>query len=120
MSRKLMSLGVLAAAFTLMLGASDAQAKSWRSKYRDDGCCQSNNHSSHHHHHSSRNNNCCYQQVSNNCYQQTSYVTNACWNQQPTCGVQQYHGAVSASPMTNAAPPPPVATAPAPAPAPGF
>lgn len=45
MSRKLLSLGALAAAFTLVLGATEVQARHCRSQSSSPSCCQSGNHS---------------------------------------------------------------------------
>ena len=79
MSRKLLSLAVLAAAFTLSLGTTDAQARHCRSHRSHHGCRQIRNYS-----------NCCSQQAANVSNQQASYVaTKAASNPQPTSsGVQ--------------------------------
>ncbi len=111
MFQKLLSLSLLAAAVTLTLGSSDAQARSWRSQYWNNGCCQNSNYAYQNHYHSNRSNSCC--------YQQTNYVANACWTPQPTCGVQ-VQGFSAAGPMSNATAQPATLQSPAPAPAPGF
>ena len=112
MSRKLLSLGVLAAAFTLVLGTTDAKARHCRSHRSHHGCHQ--------------NNNCGIQQASYGCQQtanvgcqQASYVTtNACRNPQATCCGAQSACATQVIPASFSAPQPPIEQA-APAPAPG-
>ena len=106
MSRKLLSLGVLAAAFTLVLGTTDAQARHCRNHHRN-RCCQTSNYG----------NGNCNQQAANIGCQQASYATtNACANQQATgCGVQSACG-TSVIPASFSSPQQPVDDAPAPAP----
>ena len=79
MSRKLLSLAMLATAFTLVLGTTDAEARHCRSHRSHHGCRQISNYS-----------NCGNQQTANVGSQQASYVaTNAGSNPQPTSrGVQ--------------------------------
>ena len=113
MSRKLLSLAVLAAAFTLALGTADAQARSCHSHrhHRHHGCCQTSNYD-----------NCGNQQVANYGCQQTqqaNYVTtNTCCAPRATCCGAQAACATSVTPASYSAPQPPVEQA-APAPAPG-
>lgn len=113
MTRKLLSLAVLAAAFTLILGTTDAQAGHCRSRHSHHGCSQ--------------NNNCGYQQTNYGCQQtanfgcqQVSHVTtNACCNPRPTCCGAQSACATSVIPASSSAPaqqPPVELGAPAPAP----
>jgi hypothetical protein len=110
MSRKILSLAVLAAAFTLALSTTDAQARSCHSHrhHRHHGCCQTSN--------------CGNQQVANYGCQQTqqaSYVTtNTCCTPRATCCGAQPACATSVIPASFSAPQPPVEQA-APAPAPG-
>lgn len=117
MSRKLLSLGVLAAAFTFVLGTTDAQARHCHSHHRHNRCCQNNNYGS---------GNCGNQQVTNYGCQQTqqaSYVTtNTCCAPRATCCGSQAACATLVTPASFSAPQLPVeqaAPAPAPAPAPG-
>ncbi|MBC7817846.1 MAG: hypothetical protein IAG10_13220 [Planctomycetaceae bacterium] len=113
MTRKLLSLAVLAAAFTLIFGNTDAQARS---------CCRSH----HSNHGCQQNTHCGHQQASYGCQQtanvgcqQVSHVTtNACCSPRATCCGAQSACATSISPATFSAPEPPVEQA-APAPAPG-
>lgn len=114
MSRKLLSLGVLAAAFTLVLGTTDAQARSCHS-HRHNRCCQNSNYG---------HNNCGNQQVANYGCQQTqqaSYVTtNTCCAPRATCCGAQPACAASVIPASFSAPAPqPPVELGAPAPAPG-
>lgn len=120
MSRKLLSLGVLAAAFTLVLGTADAQARSCHSHHRHNRCCQNTNYGSG----NCGINNCGNQQVANyGCQptQQASYVTTntccapraTCCNTRPACATSVIPASFSAP-----APQPPVELG-APAPAPG-
>lgn len=114
MSRKFLSLGVLAAAFTLVLGTTDAQACR-----RHRNCCQNSNYGS---------SNCGYQQAinygcqqtANVSYQPASYVTmNTCCAPRATCCGVQPACATSAIPASFSAPaqqPPAEQAAPAPAP----
>lgn len=115
MSRKFLSLGVLAAAFTLVLGTTDAQACR-----RQRSCCQNSNFAY---------NNCGHQQVANyGCqqtanvsYQQASYVAvNTCCAPRATCCNTRPACTTSVIPANFSAPvpQPPVEQA-APAPAPG-
>ncbi len=110
MSRKLLSLGVFAAAFTLILGTTDAQARS----------CHSHRH--HRHHDCCQTSNCGNQQVANYGCQQTqqaSFVTtNTCCTPRATCCGAQPACAASVIPASFSASQPPVEQA-APAPAPG-
>lgn len=117
MSRKLLSLGLLAAALTLVLSTTDAQAGHCRS-YRSHRNCHQHNHCG-----DQQATICGQQQVANYACQPTSVVTtNTCCapratgcNAQPAC-------ATSVIPASFSAPQPPVeqaAPAPAPAPAPG-
>ncbi len=114
MSRKLLSLGVLAAAFTLVLGTTDAQARSCRSHrhHRHNGCCQTSNYGP---------GNCGHQQVVNYGCQQTQPVshvtTNTSCNPSATCCSAQSACAISVHPASFSAPQPPVEQA-APAPVP--
>ncbi len=115
MSRKILSLAVLAAAFTLVLGTADAQARSCHSHrhHRHNDCCQNSNYGS---------DNCGNQQVANYGCQQTqqaSFVTtNTCCTPRATCCGAQPACAASIIPASFSAPQPPVEQA-APAPAPG-
>lgn len=115
MSRKILSLAVLAAAFTLALGTADAQARSCHSHrhHRHHGCCQTSNYGSSH---------CGYQQAANYGCQQVqpvSYVTtNTCCTPRATCCGVQPACATSVIPASFPAQQPPVEQA-APAPAPG-
>lgn len=117
MSRKILSLAVLAAAFTLALGTADAQA---RSCHRHNRCCQNSNYGSGNCGFS----NCGNQQVASYGCQQTqqaSYVTtNTCCTPRATCCGAQPACAASVIPTSFSAPAPqpPVEQA-APAPAPG-
>ena len=112
MSRKLLSLAMLAAAFTLVLGTSDAQARHCRSHRSHNSCHQ--------------NNNCGMQQASYGCQQTASvgcqpanYVTtNTCCRPRATCCGAQSACATQVMPASFSAPQPPVEQA-APAPAPG-
>ena len=115
MFRKLLSLGVLAAAFTLVLGTTDAQARH---------CC--NQRSNHSHHGCHQNNNCGIQQASYGCQQAVSVgcqpashvTTNACCSPRATCCGAQSACATQVIPASFEAPQPPVEqAAPAPAPA---
>lgn len=118
MSRKLLSLGLLAAAFTLVLSTTDAQAGHCRSErsYRN---CHQHNHCGY-----QQASICGQQQVANYACQptqQASYVTTntccapraTCCNTQPACTTSVIPASFSAP-----APQPPVEQA-APAPAPG-
>ena len=108
MSRKLLSLAMLAAAFTLVVGTTDAQARHCRSHHSHRGGCQTSNYGT-----------CGNQQTANVGCQQASHVTtNACCNPRPTCcGAQPAYG-TSVIPASFSAPQPPVELG-APAPAPG-
>ncbi len=110
MSRKILSLAVLAAAFTLVLGTTDAQARHCRSHHSHRGCCQNDNYG-------------CGNQQTANCgiQQQTSYATaSTCCQPRATCCAAQNACATNAIPASFSAPQPPVEqAAPAPAPAPG-
>ncbi|MFH1304771.1 MAG: hypothetical protein ABIK07_27265 [Planctomycetota bacterium] len=68
MSRNHFTLGILAVAFTLLLVASDADARLFRNQNRNDGCCQNSCNSGYRfgqHYHSRHNRgNCCAQQAS--------------------------------------------------------
>lgn len=114
MSRKILSLAVLAAAFTLVLGTTDAQARHCHS-HRHNRCCQNTNYGS---------GSCGNQQIANyGCQptQQASIVTTntccapraTCCNTRPACSTSVIPASFSAP-----APNPPVEQA-APAPAPG-
>lgn len=48
MSRKILFLAVLAAAFTLVLGTADAQARSCHRHHRHNRCCQNSNYGYNH------------------------------------------------------------------------
>lgn len=115
MSRNLLSLGVLAAAFAVVIGTTDAQARSCRS-HRQQNCCQNGNYDYR---------NSGYQQTGNYGYQQATYATaNTCCNPRPTCYSAQPACANVASPA-NFSPSPSPSPSPsfneqtAPAPAPG-
>ena len=113
MSRKILSLGLLAAAFTLVLGTTDAQACH---RHRHNRCCQNTNYGA---------GNCGNQQVANYGCQPTSVVTTntccapraTCCNTRPACSTSVIPASFSA-PAPASAPQPPVEQA-APAPAPG-
>lgn len=119
MSRKVLSMGILAAAFCLTLGTTDAQASRNRCHHRSDRCS---------HHRSNRcyqNNNwdcqqasnCEMQQVSNNCQQTVRYAAPAatcCNAQSNACNVQ--NASFSTTPANASAQQPPIEEAPAPAP----
>ena len=105
MSRKLLSLAVLASAFCLTLGTADAQARHCRSQNRH-RCCNQNS-------------NCGFQQTNNCGQQQASYngcqQTTACGNPQSNCGNAQAAG-ITTTPVGYTVPQPPMEQEPAPAP----
>lgn len=111
MSRRILCWGVLAAAFTLVLSTTDAQAGSC---HRHNRCCQSSNYDYGY-------SNCGHQQFANYGCQQTqqaSYFTaNTCCAPRATCCGSQPACATSVIPASFSAPQPPVEQA-APAPAP--
>ncbi|TXT21707.1 MAG: hypothetical protein FD138_4006 [Planctomycetota bacterium] len=119
MSRKLLSLGLLAAAFTLVLSTTDAQAGHCRSHRSHRGCNQSS------HCGYQQATICGHQQVANYACQPTSVVTTnmccapraTCCNTRPACSTSVIPASFSA-PAPASAPQPPVEQA-APAPAPG-
>ena len=123
MFRKLLSLGVLTAAFTLVFGTTDAQARH---------CCNQRSHHSHHGCH--QHNNCgiqqasygcqqavnvgCQQAVSVGCQPVAQVTTNACCRPRATCCGAQSACATQVIPASFSAPQPPMEqAAPAPAPA---
>ena len=115
MSRKLLSLGLFAAAFTLVLSTTDAQAGHCRS-HRSQRCCNQSNNCGH-----QQATICGHQQVANYACQPTSVVTTntccapraTCCNTRPACSTSVIPASFSAP-----APQPPVEqAAPAPAPA---
>lgn len=117
MSRKILSLAVLAAAFTLVLGTTDAQARHCRSHHSHRGCCQNNNYGCGNQQFA----NCGIQQQTNCGVQQTSYATaSTCCQPRATCCAAQTACATHVIPASFSAPAPqpPVEQA-APAPAPG-
>jgi hypothetical protein len=99
MFRKLLSLAALAAAFTLILGTTDAQARHCRSQCRNYGCNQSCNY---------RQNNCRIRQTVNTTCQQASRCAprSTCCAPQATCCVAQTGQAIFSAPASNAAPQP--------------
>ena len=113
MSRNLLSLGALAAAFCLTLGTADAQARHCRSQHRSQRCCQTNTFGY-------QQNNCGNQQARDNGCQQTArYAAPAatgCNVQSTGCNAQQV--SFTAAPVSDSVPQPPIEQAPAPAPAP--
>ena len=110
MTRKRLSLAVLAAAFTLILGTTDAQAGHCRSRHSHHGCYQNNNCN-----HQQANYAC--QQTANVGCQQASFVTtNTCCTPRATCCGAQPACATSVIPASFSAPQPPMEQA---APAPG-
>ena len=139
MSRKLLSLGTLAAVFTLVLGTVEVQAEHCRNQYRSRSCCQSGNNSRsifsmfHHCNTGAR------QQVYYTSQQPLSYGcqppvrqncqpvytrSTVCCNPQPACRVVQtacQDGATTYAESKIQSPPPspPLDNAPPPAPAPG-
>ena len=115
MSRKILSLAVLAAAFTLVLGTTDAQARHCRSHHSHRGCCQNNNYGCG----NQQTANCGIQQQTNCGVQQTSYATaSTCCQPRATCCAAQTACATHVITASFSAPQPPVEQA-APAPAPG-
>ncbi len=86
MSRNHFTLGMLAAAFTLLLIASEADARGFRNLRRNNGCCQSSYSCGYGH-------GCGYRQHyhrrydwGNSCHQQVSYArTTGCCVTRPTC-----------------------------------
>ncbi len=115
MSRNHFTLGMLAAAFTLLLIASEADARGCRNHRRHNNCCQSNYNYGHHYHRRYHQGNCCNQQV--------NYApTTACCTTHPTgCDIQsayntrdvEQNGETSRTTMR---PAPQLAPAPAPEP----
>ena len=111
MSRKVLSMGILAAAFCLTLGTTDAQACRNRCHHRSNRCCQNNNGGC------QQASNCGMQQVSNNCQQTVRYAAPAatcCNAQSNACNVQ--NASFSTTPANASAQQPPIEEAPAPAP----
>jgi hypothetical protein len=115
MSRKLLSLGLLAAAFTLVLGTTDAQAGNGRS-HRNHRCCNQSNYWGY-----QQATNCGHQHVAYYACQPSSYVTtNTCGVPRVTCCNSQPACATSVVPANFATPAPLPSvdqTAPAPTPA---
>lgn len=136
MSRNLWSIAVLAAAFTLFLGTTDAEARHRRGHYRNHDCCQNRDYGHHHHghhgYHQSVNygyqqpanygyGNCGPQQQMNYGWQQTNFVTtNTCGNPQPACCHVQPASTTSVVPEYIPAAQPPMESAATPAPVPSF
>ncbi len=76
MSRKVLSLVVLATAFTMIVGVSDAEAGRRHCRSRHQSCCQNSNYGQ---------SNCGHQQSWNDCGQQS----NCGYQQTSSCGCQQ-------------------------------
>jgi len=143
MSRKLLSLGALAAAFTLVLGTTEVQARHCHNQCSSRSCCQSGNYNRSIFSIFNRCNNGYQQQVNYRCQQPVNnacqvrvqqscqpaqYIrSNARCNQQSACGVVQtacqnvQAGYAIPEIQTNSpapAPAPPLDNAPPPAPGP--
>ena len=121
MSRRIVFLAVLTAAFTLALGTADAQARHCRSYYRYDGCGQHSNcgYRNCRYQHDGYGN-CGYQRIVHyRCQPTRSSTTTRCCDPQPTCIAVQPACATSVLPGNDSALQPSVQqAAPAPAPAP--
>lgn len=112
MSRKLLSLAMLAAAFTLVLGTTDAQARHCRSHHSHRGCHQ-------HNYCGQQQASCGNQQTAIvGCQQTRQVTTNACCRPRATCCGAPSACATSIVPASYSAPQPPVELG-APAPTPG-
>lgn len=89
MTRNHVTLGIMAAAFALLLTSTDADARGFRNRNRSNGCCQSNYNSgySYGQHYQRRQNwgNCCSQQVHHAPVADCSIIRPTCCDVQPAC-----------------------------------
>lgn len=128
MSRKVLSWAAIVAVFTLVLSATDAEARHCRSHYRNQGCCQNSNYGygnygyqrsagyGYGNYGAQQSAGYNGQQPMSNACQQTNYVTtNACCNPQPTCCTAQASTSMTVTPENSTIPQPPTESAPAPA-----
>ena len=114
MSRKILSLAVIAAAVSLTLGSSEVQAKHCRSHHRHHGCQQTSNCGY------QTNTVGCQQTVNSGCQQASRCAPQStCGNVRPVCCVAQPAYATSAPAGFDAPPPAPAVQALPPAPASG-